>query len=123
MRYLLVCLALLMAWPALADAQCITAKEYLTMTRDDFHRPGALSIGDWPGAVEVEEWRLDFEESVLLIDLFELPFAAERFSFYAAPAGETVVVAAFWSGCLVAAIEISRVEAVEIIEMVKGPPA
>ena len=123
MRYLLVCLALLMAWPALADAQCITAKDFSTMRAGDFDIAFAPAVGDIPGAVEVKEWRLDFEESVLLIDLFELPFAAERFSFYAPPEGETVVVAAFWSGCLVAAIEISRAEAVDIVEMIKGPPA
>lgn len=120
MKFLLICLALLWAAPALADAQCITAKEFLTMTKDDFHGD-APSVGDMPGAVEIEEWRFNLEETLLFIDLFRLPFVAERVSFYGAPGGETVVVAAFWSGCLTAAIEISRAEAVDIVEMIKGP--
>lgn len=93
------------------------------MTRDDFHNEGAPAVGDIPGAVEIEAWRFDMEQSFLMVDLFELPFQAERFSFYGAPDGGTVVLAAFWSGCLVAAIEISRAEAVEIVEMIKGPQA
>lgn len=106
--------------PATPEPVCVTAAEYITMRHEDFHGANIPAPGDHPGIFELEQWRFNFHESFYFVDKYDLPFQAERVSFYATKGGKTMIIAAYWSGCLVIAVEVSAADAAQIMLHVKG---
>lgn len=119
--------------PPMPVSVCITAAEYIKMRYEDFHGQPIPAPGDIPNVREIEGWRFDQPDSYYFVEQAKLPFLADRFSFYASadPATETVpgkpfngkktvIIAAFFSGCFVAAIEVPSDVAASLVLNVKN---